>query len=228
MDELRSIEILFKDDDMVVVRKPPGMPCQPDKTGAEDAVSALSKSLGGYIGLVHRLDRPVGGVMAFARNPAANAKMSQQAHEGLGKTYLAVVVSDEKPLEAAELRHFLVKNEHLNMSFVADGPHIKDVKEAVLRYEPAASAPDRDGKLVHLLKINLLTGRHHQIRVQLASAGMPIWGDTKYGPKQRRRHGAILALWALRLSLRHPRNRHNMEFETFPDELYPFTLFKLK
>ena len=225
---MQGIEIIFMDSDMVIVRKPPGIPCQADKTGAEDVASILGKSLGGYIGLVHRLDRPVGGVMTFARTPIAAANLAKQAREGFGKAYLAVVTSAEAPPSHAELRHFLVKNERLNMSFTADGPHVKGAKQAVLRYELAGSVVDSGGSSLHLLRVGLLTGRHHQIRVQLASAGMPIWGDTKYGPRHTRRHSAAIALWAFCLSLRHPRDGRRMEFEASPDCLYPFTLFLLK
>ena len=225
MDDLQGIKIIFMDSDMVIVRKPPGIPCQADKTGAEDVASILGKSLGGYIGLIHRLDRPVGGVMAFARNPFAAANLAKQAREGFGRAYLAVVTSDETPSPHAELRHFLVKNERLNMSFTADGSHVKGAKEAVLRYELDASMVDSDGSSLHLLRVELLTGRHHQIRVQLASAGMPIWGDTKYGPRHTGRHSAAIALWAFCLSLRHPRDGRRLELKTSPDGLYPFTLF---
>ncbi|MCL2617806.1 MAG: RluA family pseudouridine synthase [Defluviitaleaceae bacterium] len=228
MSELHGIDILYRDDDMIVVRKPPGMPCQPDKTGAEDMVSVLTAELRGYIGLVHRLDRPVGGLMVFARNPIAGAKLSAHAHSGFGKEYLAVVRSDAPPRASAELRNRLVKDERTNMSRVADNTDEADAKPAVLDYTYEATANDRDGEALYLLRVNLRTGRHHQVRVQLAHAGMPIWGDAKYGAKQRGRHTENIALWSCGLSVKHPRNGQEMAFRTLPEGVYPFDLFALR
>lgn len=218
---MEKLEILFKDSDIIVVRKPHGIPCQPDKTGAPDAMSMLEENIGGYIGLVHRLDRPVGGVMVFAKNGGACAKLSKQVAEGgFHKTYLAVVEAENVVPDHAELRDFLIKNERLNMSSVADAAHKGLAKEAVLHYELIAS-----GENIHLLKVNLITGRHHQIRVQLAHAGLPIWGDTKYGIKKRYRTPPNLALWAYRLSFRHPSNGRELSFEAAPSGISPFDIF---
>ncbi|MCL2616413.1 MAG: RluA family pseudouridine synthase [Defluviitaleaceae bacterium] len=221
---MRDIEILYEDKELVVVCKSPGVPCQPDKTGADDLATVLSSRIG-YIGVVHRLDRPVGGVMVFAKTKEANAKLSQQASRGFQKTYLAVVQPEpgEVP-KRGELRHFLVKNERLGVSSVVDRAHVRGAKEAVLRYELCQTIYI-DGATLSLLKVNLLTGRHHQIRVQLASAGMPIWGDTKYGRKQRPGHN--VALWAYSLGLRHPSGGREMSFTNKPRNAEPFDLFEL-
>ncbi|MCL2674334.1 MAG: RNA pseudouridine synthase [Defluviitaleaceae bacterium] len=223
---VEKLETLFEDNDIMVVRKPQGMPCQPDKTGAADIASMLAENNGGYIGPVHRLDRPVGGVMVFAKNSNACAKLSKQVAEGgFRKAYLAVVEAASVAPVNAELRDFLVKNERLNMSSVADGAHIHGAKEAVLHYALAESCEDTDGMPLHLLKINLVTGRHHQIRVQLAHAGLPIWGDTKYGIKKRYRTPPNLALWAFNLSFCHPTNGRELNFESRPDDIFPFNRF---
>jgi len=223
---VEKLEILFEDNDIIVVKKPQGMPCQPDKTGAPDIASMLSERNGGYIGLVHRLDRPVGGVMVFAKNSAACAKLSKQvAESGFGKTYLAVVEAASVMPASAELRDFLVKNERLNMSSVAAGAHIHGAKEAILRYELAESSENTGEPPLHLLKVDLVTGRHHQIRVQLAHAGLPIWGDTKYGIKKRYRTPPNLALWAYRLSFCHPADGRKLSFESQPSDIFPFSRF---
>jgi len=220
-----KLEILFEDKDIIVVQKPQGVPCQADKTGAPDSASLLSKRNGGYIGLVHRLDRPVGGVMVFAKNSEACAKLSRQITEGgFSKTYLAVVETENIIPASAELRNFLVKNERLNMSSVVTGAHLRGAKEALLRYELAASNEDNE-TLLHLLEIKLVTGRHHQIRVQLAHAGLPIYGDTKYGVKKRYRTPPNLALWAYRLGFCHPINGRELSFENLPKDISPFNRF---
>jgi len=227
---VEKLEILFEDDDIIVVRKPSGAPCQADKTGAPDVASMLMECIGGYVGLVHRLDRPVGGVMVFAKSSEACAKLSKQVSEGgFGKTYLAVVEAGSVTPASAELRHFLVKNERLNISTVVDGAHTHGAKEAILRYELVSSGKDTENTPpLHLLKIDLVTGRHHQIRAQLAHLGLPIWGDTKYGIKKRYRTPPNLALWAFGLKLRHPKDGRELSFESLPENAFPFDTYYQK
>jgi len=145
---------------------------------------------------------------------------------GFRKTYLAVVEPGGAELpHNGELRHFLVKNERLGVSIVVEGAHVRGAKEAVLSYDLRASALATDIAPLHLIRVNLQTGRHHQIRVQLAAAGMPIWGDAKYGRK--RRSGQNVALWSYSLGLRHPSDNREMTFTCGPGDIFPFCLFEI-
>lgn len=222
-----DIKILYEDKDIIVAVKPPKVSSQPDKTGDEDMVSYLTKHLkNGYVGLVHRLDKPVGGVMVFAKNEKANADLSKQIQQGsFSKQYLAVVCG--KPVKEKEkLVDLLWKNERLNMSkVVCKGTN--NAKEAILEYELLKSI-EVDNEILSLVRVYLYTGRHHQIRVQMSNAGFPLWGDTKYNPKFGRGSGARnvqVALWAETLSFKHPCSGKEMIFSEKTEE-YPFSLFE--
>lgn len=207
-----ELKILFEDRQIIAVEKPVNIPCQPDKAGGPDVTTLLREQIESmgrkpgsvYLGLLHRLDRPVGGVMLFAKTPQASKNLSEQIRTGeWEKTYLAVVYGKPSP-EAGELRHRLLKIEKLNFSKVVRPDHPAG-KDAVLSYETIASS---DG--LSLVRIRLQTGRHHQIRVQFAAIGNPLWGDQKYASK-RSHSGQQLALWANRLVFRHPVSGERME-----------------
>ena len=222
-----EIKILYEDKDVIVVLKPPKVSSQPDKTGDTDMVSYLSEYLkNGYVGLVHRLDKPVGGVMVFAKNEKANANLSKQIQQGLfSKQYLAVVCGKPEK-EKERLVNLLWKNERLNMSkVVCKGTN--NAKEAILEYEFLKNI-EIDSETLSLVRVYLYTGRHHQIRVQLANAGLPLWGDTKYNPKFGRgsKTGNVqIALWAENLSFKHPVTGKEMIFSAKTEE-YPFLVFE--
>jgi len=187
------MEILFEDAHIAVVIKPPGVPAQPDKTGDEDVTALLAKRKnGGFCGVVHRLDRTVGGVMVYAYTPKAAAALSAAfAGDGAEKKYLAVAVGE---LAArGTLMDYLLKNERLNVSKVVprNTPH---AKQAMLGFECLAQCQTEAYGGLNLLRIQLQTGRHHQIRVQLANAGAPLWGDVKYNPTFARKRGVFPAL----------------------------------
>jgi len=159
--------IVFTHADFWIVDKPAGMPSQDDKSGAQSVAGIL----GGH--LINRLDRGVGGLMLVAKNSEAAGRL---AKIDIGKTYTAVVMGQTP--EAGELEDYLVKNQRLNTTRVTD-KNEPGAKLAKLIYRQLNFA---DG--LSLLEIELLTGRHHQIRAQLAHAGHPIWGDRKYAPRQ--------------------------------------------
>ena len=211
-----QLEILFEDNDIIVCYKPAGVPTQTSKLGEPDMVSILKNYLkGGYVAVIHRLDQPVEGVLVFAKSPAAAKELNKGLQTaGFGKHYQAVLMGAPKNSKGT-LEDYLVKDGRTNTSRVVN-PKEKDAKKAVLHYE-VIETDEIDGKKVSRVKVKLETGRHHQIRVQMAHMGCPIWGDSKYNttPIQDRRFRQT-ALCAYRLEFIHPRNRKKMEFEVKP------------
>ncbi len=181
-------EILFESEELTACVKPAGMLSEKSADG-QDIVSVLEEDLGKIYPL-HRLDRPVGGVMIFARTPAAAAKYTELIKNGgVVKSYLALVDGVPEPPEG-EMRDYLFKDSRKNKVFVVKRQR-KGVREAVLDYKTLEVRPDGTS----LLLITLKTGRSHQIRAQLASRGMPVSGDGKYGSKVNR----DIALWSFRI-----------------------------
>jgi len=178
--------MLYEDNHIIVVVKPRNIPSQEDKTGDLDMLSILREYLklkyqkpgNVYLGLVHRLDRPTGGVMVFAKTDKAAARLSEQIRSGeVQKKYFAVAVGTLREKQG-RLSHYLVKDERNNM-VKAHAAAVENSKLAVLDYKVLDSAEG-----LSLIDVNLLTGRSHQARVQLASLGTPIYGDHRYGGKQ--------------------------------------------
>ena len=174
------MEILFENDSYWIVKKPAGILCEQDNGhGVADLLAAKN---GGYAGIIHRLDREVGGLMVYAKTPFAAAWLSElsQTHH-LGKEYLAAIAGT--PEEASgELRDLLFYNRTINKVFVTDRPR-KGVKEAVLRYRVLDSFEVAGIGPVMLVAVEPLTGRTHQIRVQFACRGHAVLGDRRYGGK---------------------------------------------
>ena len=223
---MEDLKILYEDNHIIVVVKKPGIPTQEDKTGDKDMLTIVKEYIkvkynkpgNVYVGLVHRLDRMVGGVMVFAKTSKAASRISEYIRQkNVKKRYLAVVngtlpVSDQK----VELRNYLVKNERLNMSRVVDST-TKGSKEAILEYKVLKNFT-YNGKDYSLVDIDLHTGRHHQIRLQFAHIGHPLYGDIKYGQKVNK-VGQNLALFSYYLSFFHPTKDEYLEFEFKPNEL---------
>lgn len=204
------IEILYEDEFLLVCLKPVGVLSQPDVTGSgDDMLSLLDEQLTArdgkkpYIGLIHRLDRGVGGVMVFAkRQDVAGALSTAVANRTLTKQYLAV--AHGKPQEGKGIwKDFLYKDAAKNKTFVVDRQR-KGVKEASLAYRTVATLSDTPAGECSLLHIQLHTGRTHQIRVQTSSRGLPLIGDGKYGARD---HGMDIGLWSYRLTFAHPRRK---------------------
>jgi 23S rRNA pseudouridine1911/1915/1917 synthase len=199
------IEVLYEDNHLIAVYKKPSELSQRDKTGDSALDSEVKKYLAEkykkpgdvFLGVVHRLDRPVGGVMLFARTSKALERLNEifRTRE-VRKTYLAVV-NERPPDDEAVLTHFLKKNEQQNKTYVYDN-EVKGSKEASLSYKLAGRS-DR----YFLLEIELHSGRHHQIRAQLAKIGCPVKGDLKYGYPRSNEDGSI-CLFARRLEFTHP------------------------
>lgn len=218
------LNVLYEDNHIIVVVKPYNIPSQSDKTEDIDMLSIVKdyikekyKKPGNvYVGLVHRLDRPVGGVMVFAKTSKAASRLSESIrNKTFSKTYLAVVngVFKEK---SGRLENYLWKNEALNMSKVVD-KNKPGAKLAKLSYEVIE---EKDN--FSLVKINLETGRHHQIRVQFANCGHALYGDQKYGKGQVNKQ---IALWAYKVSFKHPVKDEIIEIKELPDCIGGFSLF---
>ena len=207
MTWFRGVGILYLDNHLLVAVKPPNMPSQADASGDLDMLTlmrayvkeAYGKPGEAFLGLLHRLDRPVGGVMAFARTSKAAARLSEQFRERrVERVYLAAVRGDPEP-------------EAVLMGLV-------EQREAVLSYRCI-----HRGAPLSLLEVRLQTGRKHQIRVQLSQAGLPIWGDARYGGGKP---GEQIALFGARIALTHPVTREEMTFEASPPETQPWTIWR--
>ena len=209
------MQVLYEDNHIIAVSKTCHEIVQGDKTGdtpLSDIVKAYIKEKYQkpgevFLGVTHRLDRPTTGVVLFARTSKALTRLNKmfQSHEQICKTYWAIVEKNDKLLsdEAIRLEHYLWRNEKQNKSFVVKSG-TKDAKRAVLNYKAIAR-----GDRYTLLEINLETGRHHQIRCQLAAIGCPIKGDLKYGAKRSNPDGGI-SLHARKIEFVHPVSKQQL------------------
>lgn len=215
-----GLNILFEDDYVLVVKKDAGIPVQAGKMRIMDLQGLIKNELyrrnrkGGepYLGLIHRLDQPVEGVMVFAKTPFAAGALSEQVTDGrMKKHYLAFLCG--KPAEdSGKLVDYLVKDGRTNTSSVVKEQN-KDAKRAELNYQVLKRYEE-----MTLVEVELITGRHHQIRVQMANAGWPLYGDTKYNPRfQDVTEHVQTALCAYKLSFVHPKTKKVMEFCIEPD-----------
>ena len=213
-----NLRILHEDEHVIVCYKPAGIATQTAKMGAQDMESLLKNYLYKkekkmpYVAVIHRLDQPVEGVLVFAKTPFAAKELNKGMQgAGFGKYYKAVVcgIPNEKK---AVLEDYLVKDGKTNTSRVGKKDEA-EAKKAVLAYEVIQQTDDKA-----LLKIKLETGRHHQIRVQMANMGCPIWGDTKYNSAENvDKSWKNIALCAYHLEFVHPKTKKKMVFEIEPE-----------
>lgn len=219
------MKIIYKDKNLVVILKPAGIPSQSDKSGDDDAMKLTARELrdlgeADALWLVHRLDRVVGGIMVFARNKRYAAIMSALAADnGMRKEYLAV--TDGVP-EGGIYRDYIYKDAARGKAFVVERERA-GVKFAELVCTPLSSVDGEKGTKA-LVKIELHTGRFHQIRAQLASRGTPVTIDGKYGSRDN--GGSMPALFAFRLSF--SVEGRKLEFSALPESRYPWTLFEIE
>jgi 23S rRNA pseudouridine1911/1915/1917 synthase len=204
-------EILYEDNHIIAVNKRSSELSQGDKTGDEPLESEIKKYIARkynkpgdvFLGVVHRLDRPVSGVILYARTSKALARLNEMFRSTeVKKTYLAIV-KDRPPEDEATIEHYLKKNEKQNKTYVYDY-EVKDSKKASMSYRVAGRS-DR----YYLLEVDLHSGRHHQIRAQLAKIGCPIKGDLKYGFQRSNEDGSI-SLMARRIEFIHPVKKENI------------------
>ncbi len=200
-----SERILLEDNHLLIVNKMPSEIVQGDKTGDEPLSESLKKFLkekynkpgNVFMGVVHRLDRPVSGAVIFAKTSKALTRLNNMVKERAIKKNYWAIVKDPPPNETGTLKHFLVRNQKKNKSFAYKKP-VPNSKEALLSYKMIAASKD-----YYLLEIDLHTGRHHQIRAQLAAIGCPIKGDLKYG-FSRSNPDASISLHARKIEFIHP------------------------
>lgn len=224
--ERQFIPVLFEDNHLLIVEKPVNMPTQEDESKDLDLLTALKDDIkerfgkpgNVYLGLVHRLDRPVGGLMVFAKTSKSASRLSDAVRtREFTKLYVAIVHGTPEQTEG-RLVHYLVKDSKTNIvKAVAKG--YPEAKEAVLDYRVLGSA---DG--LSLIRIELHTGRSHQIRVQFASIGCPLYGDQKYGAN-RNKPGQQIALWSTKLAFAHPTQKEVVTFDSVPPRVHPWTLW---
>ena len=217
------LEIIYKDKLVVAVKKPIGMPSQPDPTGADDAMTLTARMLAecgepSDLWLVHRLDRVVGGILVFARTKKAAAVLSELfASHDLEKCYLAVT---EGVAAEGELCDLIYKDAAKSKAFIVDRKRA-GVKEARL-ISRSLSLADTAGGARNLVEVKLLTGRFHQIRAQLASRGTPLVGDGKYGSRDKGARTPALYAYRLAFSL----NGRGYDIKSLPEVgEYPWSLF---
>lgn len=216
-----NINIIYEDNHLLVVEKPINIPTQEDDSKDKDLLTILKEYLkekykkpgNVYLGLVHRLDRPVGGVMVFAKTSKCASRLSEQIRsKKFNKIYNAVVLN--KINESGKLIDNLLKDTNNNIVKVD-----KNGKLSVLNYKKIKTIDN-----LNLIEIKLETGRSHQIRVQMAHNGNPLFGDQKYNKDSK--VGEQLALFAKKLEFYHPISNELLTFELDLPDRYPFKLFK--
>lgn len=215
------INIIYEDNHLLVVEKPINIIVQEDNTKDKDLLTILKEYIkekynkpgNVYLGLVHRLDRPVGGIMVFAKTSKAAGRLSEQIrNKTFKKTYNAVVMGNIN--QSGKLEDYLLKDEKKNIVKVD-----KSGKLAILYYKKLSYKDN-----MSLIEINLETGRSHQIRVQMSNYGYPLFGDQKYNKKAS--VGEQIALFAKKIEFIHPVTKENLVFEIDLPNRYPFNIFR--
>ena len=223
-----DIRILYEDNHLLIVEKPVNVPVQQDISKDLDLLTMLKRYIketydkkgNVYLSLVHRLDRPVGGIILFAKTSKAASRMSDLLRRRqLERTYVAIVRGNVRK-ERDTLSDYLLKDRRKNQVYVVT-KDTKNAKRAILHYETLARS-----KNLSLLKVMLETGRSHQIRVQLSEIGHPLYGDQKYGATWNK-VGEQLALWAYELSFIHPVRRKRLSVRCMPPNVFPWNQFQI-
>lgn len=210
------MDIIYQDKDIVVCVKPPRVLSTDEPGGMPELVREALGDPNANIRTVHRLDRTVSGLMVLARRSKAASELSRQIREGIfQKEYLAVVHGGPEP-ENGTLRDLLLRNKAERKTYVVTEPG-KDVQEAILHYQTLNRT-----EVMSRVRIQLETGRTHQIRTQFSSRGMPLVGDRKYGKAE---DDCEIALWSYRLAFLHPYRQEPMEFILEPPKDYPWSSF---
>ena len=217
---MQKLKVIYEDNHIIVVEKIPNVPSQSDKTGDIDMLTMVKQYIkekynkpgNVYLGLVHRLDRPVGGIMIFAKTSKAASRLSDQVREKVFKKKYLAVVDGKIENKSGTLEDYLYKDERNNISKVVNKGK-KNAKFAKLDYDVIKYD---EVKNLGLVKVNLHTGRHHQIRVQLSNFGHSIFGDQKYGTRGQ---GKQIALWAYELTINHPITKEEITFKDLPESV---------
>lgn len=218
--------VLYEDNHVIVVLKPQNVPSCEDETKDKDLLTVIKEHIkekenkqgNVYVGLVHRLDRPTGGVMVYAKSSKAAARLSEQMQNGDFEKKYAAVLAGELKTKRATLTNYLKKNPINNMVYVCP-PVTEGAKFAELEYDVLE---EKSGLTLALIKLH--TGRSHQIRVQMTNVGAPVYGDMRYGGEKAKK--GKLALWAVSLSFTHPVSKERLCFKIQPPaDLIPWKYF---
>lgn len=213
---MEDLTILYEDNHLIVVLKPQNVPSCEDESKDKDLLTMVKEYIketydkkgNVYVGLVHRLDRPTGGVMVFAKSSKAAGRLAEQMKTGdFEKKYFAVVNGKLKE-DKATLINYLKKNAVNNMVYLSS-PTVEGAKKAELDYVVLEKQED-----LSLIEVRLHTGRSHQIRVQMSAIGCPLYGDMRYGGEKARKGN--LALWAYYLAFSHPVSKERLVFRVEP------------
>lgn len=220
------INVLYEDNHLLIVEKPVNIAVQEDASKDMDLLNMLknyikekyNKPGDVYLGLVHRLDRPVGGVMVFARTSKAASRLSNELRKHQIYRKYKAIIRGSLPKKQGELVDYLYKDRKKNIVSVVSSKN-KDGKKAILEYKVLSKKDN-----LSMLEVELKTGRSHQIRVQLSNQGTPLYGDQKYG-QHVNKHGQQIALWASSLSVKHPTKDEMITVESDPPKEYPWAEF---
>lgn len=228
------MKIVYEDRDQIVIHKPAGVATQTARLGQKDLVSEVKNHIADssgnnnpYVAVINRLDQPVEGIVLFAKNAKAAATLSAQMQDGRMEKYYLAVICGNMDVTEDTLVDYLQKDGKANTSKVVSS-NAKDAKKSVLEYVVEATAQN-----MQLVRIHLLTGRHHQIRVQFSSRKHPLVGDTKYGTEQsmafaRECNARVPALCAYNLMWKHPVTGKDMEITVEPENAVIQELRKIK
>lgn len=209
------MDIIYQDKDIIVCVKPPRVLSTDEPGGVPDLIRQELGDPGANVRTVHRLDRTVSGLMVLARRSKAASELSRQIREGeFQKEYVAVIHGNPSD-DRGELRDLLLRNKQERKTYIVT-EHGKDVQEARLSYQVLNRAQE-----LTRVRIQLHTGRTHQIRVQFSGRGWPLVGDRKYGVPDE---SSEIALWSYRLAFKHPYSGKNMEFILEPPAAYPWSI----
>lgn len=221
-DGNQMINVIYEDNHIIVVEKPVNIPVQADDSKDLDFLSMIKKYIKDkynkpgnvYVGLVHRLDRPVGGIMVFAKTSKAASRLSEQVRlNKIKKVYHAVI--EGKPLKEGHLEDYLLKDSKTNTTKVN-----KSGKLSILDYKLISTVEN-----LSLVKVFLKTGRSHQIRVQFSSRNLPLYGDQRYNKNAK--VGQQIALYATSLTFEHPTTKENLTFELDLPNKYPWNIHNI-
>lgn len=209
---MNNLNVIYEDNHIIVVEKPYNVPTQEDSSKDIDMITIIKNYLkekykkegNVYLGLVHRLDRPVGGLMIFAKTSKAASRLSEEVRNNtFHKTYLAVVNGKTKNKE--KLVDYISKDSKTFSSFIDK----ENGKESILEYETLYYDEKKD---ISLIKVNLITGRHHQIRLQMSNINHPLVGDQRYGIQDKKQ----IMLYAYEIEFIHPTKKEVMKFKLLP------------
>lgn len=221
------MKVIYEDNHIIIVEKPFNIPVQADSSKDKDLLNMVKayvkkkydKPGEVFIGLVHRLDRPVGGVMVFARTSKGASRLSEQVrNRSFKKTYLAVIEGSMEK-KTGLLKDYLLKDNNKNVVKITEAD-VEGSKQAILEYEVLQERGN-----ISLVKVDLKTGRPHQVRVQFSSRGCPLFGDVKYGAKNK---ADKIALWSYELGIAHPTTKEELKFKIAPPKEKPWNLFRVK